>query len=181
MGFLKRLLSRDTAGEKAAKTFKEHVAQAKRTICKSELLELTLKAIGCEVNKEQGEKEGVYWLYTTYQGEHFRIYVSDNCRFITIQDLAWYGAPVSDIANMSLMRRAINECNTFGSCVIVYTIDDEDQQFVLHSIKESYWSQEIDDTDKYIMSLFDRLLESHHHFFAFMEKYRQEEFSKHND
>ena len=139
-----------------------------------ELLAFALKKLGCNCDPSEGEGE----FHTTFQGEHFRIFCSDDYRFIDIQDLAWYDAPLHDINNMSLMRRAINDCNVSAQATIVYSIYDDEDQIVLHSLKEAYWSAEIDQVDAYLGSLFNRLLQSHHRFFNRMETLRQQEYDK---
>ena len=175
MGLFKRKTNNNA--DDAPKTIvqeenRERDSQRKMTT--TQFLEHALKKLGCKLKKGEGEDE----YYTLFQGEHFRIFASDDYKYIEIQDLAWYDAPLHDINNMSLMRKAINDCNVSGQATLVYSIYEEDDQFVVHSLKEAYWSAEIEHAEEYLNSIFNRLLQSHQRFFSRMEALRQAEFSK---
>ena len=139
-----------------------------------QLLEYALKKLGTSLDKGEGKNE----YFTTFQGERFRIFAADSYKFIEIQDIGWYEAPLQDINNMSLMRKAINTCNIQNHVNIVYTIDEDSGMMVLHSLKEAYWSAEIKQIDRYLTALFNRMFQSHHSFFKQMETLRQQEFEK---
>lgn len=178
MGFFKKLLG-DDKRETPAPT-RDSVSRcdlsgpSQRRMTSTELLEYALQKLNCSCDK--GENDGEF--HTVYQGEHFRIFVGDDYRFIDIQDISWYDAPLHDINNLSLMRRAINDCNMSGQFTIVYSIYDDDDQIVLHSLKEAYWSAEIQLVDQYLAALFNRLLQCHQRFFARMETLRQQDYEK---
>ncbi len=179
MGFFKKLMGDDSSD--TPKQVKQPIQTVSRSedntqsgMTSQELLAFALKKLGCSC--DAGESEGEF--HTTFQGEHFRIFASNDYRFIDIQDLAWYDAPLHDINNISLMRRAINDSNVSGQATIVYSIYEDDDQMVLHSLKEAYWSAEIKQVDAYLGSLFNRLLQSHHRFFNRMETLRQQEYEK---
>lgn len=178
MGFFKKLLG-DDKQEKPAEdpelvSGRALANPAPRRMSSTELLKHALLKLNC--NCDKGEADGEF--HTSYQGEHFRIFVADDYRFIDIQDISWYDAPLHDINNLSLMRRAINDCNMSGQFTIVYSIYEDEDQIVLHSLKEAYWSAEIQLVDQYLAALFNRLLQSHQRFFARMETLRQQDYEK---
>lgn len=172
MGFFRKTIYNNAGEPTNEKTEGQSDSQCQMDSC--QLLEYALKKLGTSLDK--GEGKNVF--FTTFQGERFRIYAADSYKFIEIQDLGWYEAPLQDINNLSLMRKAINTCNIQNHVNIVYTIDEDDGMMVLHSLKEAYWSAEITRIDEYLTALFNRLLQSHHSFFRQMETLRQQEFEK---
>ena len=178
MGFFKKLLGDDKteAPTPAPELVPEqnNEASSQQQMTSVELLKHALKLLNCKCS--EGGTEGEF--HTMYQGEHFRIFATNEHRFMDIQDIAWYDAPLHDINNLSLMRRAINDCNMSGQSTIVYSINEKDELITLHTVIEAYWSAEIPYVDEYLASLLNRLLQSHQRFFARMEVLRQRDFEK---
>ena len=68
------------------------------------LLTETLKQLNLKVDFDTEEKDVVR---TDYQGEHFIIKGGNN-KFIEIQDLFWYEAPLDDLDNLSIIYKVTN-------------------------------------------------------------------------
>ncbi len=135
-----------------------------------QLLKYALEKIGCTYEEEDDQH-----VTTTYQGEFLRIYATDERSGITIYDLAWYGAPLYDINNISLMRRAINDYNVNAIPTIVYTMDKEQDQMTLHTKMDLIWGPWIPDIAQCLKTFMDFVLGSHMRFFRRMEEIRREE------
>ena len=135
-----------------------------------QLLKYALEKIGCTCEEEDDQ-----YVTTTYQGEFLRIHATDEHPWITIYDLGWYSAPLYDINNMSLMRRAINDYNLNCMPTIVYTIEKEEDQMNIHTKVELVWGPWLPDINQYLKTYLDVLLGAHLRFFRRMEQIRREE------
>lgn len=119
-------------------------------------------------------------ILVTYQGEHFRIIAENERAWIQIQDLWWYDASLTDIDNLALLHRAVNECNIRDVNKIVYTYNKVEGEVGLHILRDLLWMPQIPTPDQYLQTTFDTMLRSHHYFFRTMEDLRREEFEKQN-
>lgn len=115
-----------------------------------------------------------------YQGETFRIIAEDENTYLHIQDLRWYDAPLDDIDNLSLLYKAVNECNMHNMVRLVYTYDRAENELSLHSLYDILWMSEIPDIDALLVASFEKMLRAHHLFFHVMEELRREEFGRNN-
>lgn len=116
----------------------------------------------------------------TYQGERFRIIAENGCAWIQIQDCWWYGASLTDIDNLALLHRAVNECNIRDANKIVYTYNNIEKEIGLHTMRDLLWMPQIPNADQYLQTTFDTMLRSHHIFFRMMEDLRREEYEIQN-
>lgn len=96
--------------------------------------------------------------------------------FIEIQDPFWYKAPLEDIDNLSVIHKAINNCNMFGMCKIVYT-HQEDKTINLHTLVQITFIPEIPDIDKYLGSMMIYMLEYKKMFYNEMEDIRKKQYT----
>lgn len=139
-----------------------------------QLLELTLKNIGCHINMCKDEENHIY---ATYQGEHFTIIYSETSPFVTIYDVAWYSAELIDIDNFSLVRQAVNACNRENISTVLYTIDKEDNCVNVHTRQCIVFGSYIPDVEDYLRSRFEDSFRQHHNFYRNMEEIRKEQFA----
>ena len=110
-----------------------------------------------------------------YQGESLQILADDGKKYILIRDLWWYRAPLDDIENLSILHRAVNECNLENAVnVIAYTQHTDDMTINLHSFRTLLWIPEIPDIEQYFLSALDHILYMHHKFYDKMENIRRE-------
>ena len=111
----------------------------------------TLGCIGCDPEIE--EQGNINWIRFTYQGEHFKIQCSDDCRLITIYDTWWYQISIySDIEEIAELHKIINLVNQNASCTLVYTTNKEIEQIGVHSKKEILFLKEIPNINKYLIA-----------------------------
>lgn len=111
----------------------------------------TLGSIGCDPEIE--EHDNLNWISFTYQGEHFKIQCSDDCRLITIYDTWWYQISIySDVEEIAELHKIINFVNQNDSCTLVYTTNKEIEQIGVHSKKEILFIKEIPNIDKYLIA-----------------------------
>lgn len=114
-------------------------------------------------------------LFITYHGEHFQILARDDVQSIQIRDIWWYAAPLDDIENLSIVHRAINDCNMYGNDVLVYSINKEDNTINLHTLRSVLWIPEIPNIEDYFIEVLNHMLHTHHSFFCAMEEIRREQ------
>jgi len=146
----------------------------------SQLLKKVLEELGCQYEeKEHGEDE--FTFFFTYQGEQIQCQGADDSKYILLRDLWWYSAPLHDINNISFMRRAVNDCNIRGYVTLIYSFDEESKEMWVHSQTELLWTWEIPSLAQYFRNRIDRMLRSHHFFFATLEELRRKEYAKQND
>ena len=111
----------------------------------------TLRSIGCDPEIEEHDNNN--WVGFEYQGEHFKIQCSDDCRVITIYDTWWYQISIySDIEEIAELHKIINLVNQNASCTLVYTANKEIEQIGVHSKKEILFRKEIPNIDKYLIA-----------------------------
>ena len=104
-----------------------------------QLLVDTLEKLKLEAKVDEDFKE---FVMTDFQGEHFRIKI-ENKKFIEVQDLHWYEAPLDNLDNLLIIHKAMNWINMTTSCRMVYTIDDDENKVNLHTQTTLLWIPEI--------------------------------------
>jgi len=139
-----------------------------------QLLETTLKNVGCHINMCKEEENHIY---ATYQGEHFTIYYDETSPFITIYDVSWYSAELYDIDNLSLVRQAVNACNRENTSTVLYTIDEKEKCINVHTRQRIVFGSYIPEIEDYLRSRFEDSFRQHHNFYKNMEEIRKEHFS----
>ena len=110
-----------------------------------------------------------------YQGEYLQILASDDRKYILIQDLWWYSAPLDDIENLSILHRAVNECNFENATnIIAYTQDVDENTINVHTFRNLFLIPEIPEIEVYFKAALDAVLHMHHRFYSKMESIRRE-------
>ena len=111
-----------------------------------------LKQLNCEVFvSEENENR----LDFKYQGEHFVIDANNDNYFIDIWDPWWYIVPLDNLEQMSNVRKVINTINSWCGTTIFYTIEEEEQKFVLHSKCHCIMPKELPCVKEYLRALLD--------------------------
>lgn len=132
------------------------------------LLRRTLTNMGCKV--EEDEKN----LWTEYQGENLVFYCNEDDVWVRIVDYTWHTQGLDDLTELSCLKSAINRTNMRGNCTIVYAIDKEDSEVLVHSSKEIAFIKEIPALEDYLRSQFHELLLLHRWLFEDMNEVRKE-------
>lgn len=132
------------------------------------LLRCTLTNMGCTV-EEDDEK-----LWTEYQGENFVFYCNEEDPNIRIIDYSWYSQGLDDLTELSCLKSAINRTNMRSDSTIVYAIDKEDSEALVHSSREIIFIKEIPALEDYIRRQFHVMLILHRWLFEDMNEVRKE-------
>ncbi len=132
------------------------------------LLRSTLTNMGCTV-EEDDEK-----LWTEYQGENFVFYCNEEDPNIRIIDYSWYSQGLDDLTELSCLKSAINRTNMRSDSTIVYAIDKEDGEALVHSSREIIFIKEIPALEDYIRRQFHVMLILHRWLFEDMNEVRKE-------
>ena len=101
--------------------------KAPRQLHTRELFLQTLTAIGCQYEIDEHDR-----VCFAYQGEHFVAETDNDHAYVGIYDFAWGSVKLSDIDEISRLRRAINEANWQNSVTTIFSINDEDNEMVVH-------------------------------------------------
>ena len=145
-----------------------------QTVSMEHLLEVSLKNIGCHIDMCK-EEPGMF--YVTYQGEHFKIYYSEESPYINIYDIAWYSAELIDIDNLSLVRQAVNACNQHNLATVLYTIDKEENCVNVHTRQCTIFGSYIPDAEAYLRTRLEDSFRQHHNFYRHIEEIRKEQYA----
>lgn len=101
--------------------------KAPRQLRTRDLFLQTLTAIGCQYEIDEHDR-----VCFAYQGEHFVAETDNDHAYVGIYDFAWGSVKLSDIDEISRLRRAINEANWQNSVTTIFSINDEDNEMVVH-------------------------------------------------
>ena len=112
-------------------------------------------------------------IFFRYQGEQFIVTAQDDIKYLRIQDLYWYDAPLSDIDNLSIVQKAINECNTYRSNVMVYNYRTDNNTINVHTLQTILWIPEIPSIEVYFTNILEDMLQTHQKFYQTMEIFRR--------
>ena len=119
--------------------------KAPRQLHTRELFLQTLTAIGCQYEVDEHDR-----VCFAYQGEHFVVDADNDTPYITIYDFAWHIVPMSDIDEISRLRRAVNEVNWQNSVTTLFTIDNEDNSMVVHCKVTIVFVRQLHDLQGYL-------------------------------
>jgi len=108
-------------------------------------------------------------------GDFFRILISDDGKFLFLQQIYWYEAPMGDIENLELIKRAVNYLNRTTTIKYVYSFNEEQNTVNLHSMLDMLWIPEIPELDQYLWVALSNLTKSHQGFYDLMDQYRQKQ------
>lgn len=90
-----------------------------------------LAKIGCQYQLEEEDDDAR--ISFVFQGEHMCADASNDSIYIVVWDPFWENVELSDIDEVSRMRKAINKSNLNCSVTTAYTFDKEDNSMDVHS------------------------------------------------
>lgn len=131
-----------------------------------------LRKLNCEI---QFDEENEYTMYFTYQGEHFHIDTWKDCLMIGIWDTWWGTVDLDDLDDVSRIRKAINVVNINSFLTMVYSIDQEHQQFVVHTKRQCLLIPQIPDVEHYLASMLAGFFDVQRSFKEELDKLRRED------
>lgn len=134
----------------------------------------TLKKLNCEATKLDDDDNR--WRFS-YQGEYFCVDAEEDSCNITVWDFFWHKVPLDDLDEISLVRRAINEINTYNNnaCAIIYSIDDEDHTMAIHTKAVTVFDAVLGDTASFMQMILAGFFVSKREFVRRLDQLRLEE------
>lgn len=149
----------------------------KQNISTLDLCVEVLRKLNCEV---QFDEENEYTMYFTYQGEHFHIDTWKDCLMIGIWDTWWGTVDLDDLDDVSRIRKAINIVNINSFLTMVYSIDQEHQQFVVHTKRQCLLIPQIPNVENYLAAMLAGFFDVQRSFKEELDKLRREDESIEN-
>lgn len=112
----------------------------------------------------------------TYQGEKLRFEFFEQVPIIIrITDIWWHEVSTTDIDNLALVQRTINECNLISLNKFFYCYDDNHETMGVNTIRELYLTPDISNIETYFQISLDYIIRGHHQFYSMIERCRQEQ------
>lgn len=137
-----------------------------------------LRKLNCDV---QFDEEDSYRMSFTYQGETFQIDTWKDGLMILIWDTWWGSVDLDDLDDVSRIRKAINTININSSLTLVYSIDQENQRFAIHTKRQCLFIPQIPNIENYLSAMLSGFFEVQRSFKEELDKLRKEdEITKNN-
>lgn len=111
-----------------------------------------LSHLNCKCELEEGNENRIIF---DYQGERFVIDATNDCYIIEIWDTWWAKISLEDIDDMARFRKALNTVNINSGTTIVYSINEKENAFILHSKRECLLVNSIPNIESYMMTMLD--------------------------
>lgn len=146
--------------------------EEKQNISTRDLCVEILRKLNCEI---QFDEENEYTMYFTYQGEHFHIDTWKDCLMIGIWDTWWGTVDLDDLNDVSRIRKAINVVNINSFLTMVYSIDQEHQQFVVHTKRQCLLVSQIPNIENYLAAMLAGFFDVQRSFKDELDKLRRED------
>ena len=83
-----------------------------------------------KVEKVSDEDEAIYF---TFQAENFTLRVSTGCCFCHLVDPVWHTFDVTDVNELALVEKVINDLNWISPANVVYTKSDDGKLYELNT------------------------------------------------
>lgn len=83
-----------------------------------------------KVEKVSDEDEVIYF---TFQAENFTLRVSTDCCFCHLVDPVWHTFDVTDVNELALVKKVINDLNWISPANVVYTKSDDGKLYELNT------------------------------------------------
>ena len=164
-------------GQKTEKTvtvdeIKEQLSEGRKTstcIPTRVLVKRTLRNMGC--SPVVGERGNIFF---DYQGEHFFISASNDCRCIDIYDTWWERLSMDgDIEDFARMQKAVNMVNASSSCTVLYSYDYEEREIGVHTRQKLLFIEQIPDIERYLAAMLNGFFKAQRDVKTEMEKDRK--------
>lgn len=111
-----------------------------------------LKRLNCEIEQDSELEERFYFLF---QGEAFFIDAKAGSPMIQIWDSWWMEVPLENLDEMARVRKAINYVNLRSTNTLVFTINEEENKFIVHTKKTCPFIRDIPDLDDYMKAMLE--------------------------
>lgn len=113
-----------------------------------DLLLETLTKIGCQYEFDEDDRIRFQW-----QGGYFVASASNENLFVTIWYFQWGEWELYDIDMLSRVKRIINDANIYYALNVVYSINEAESCFYIHSNKNFLFIPQIPDIAGYLQAM----------------------------
>lgn len=134
-----------------------------------------LRKLNCDV---QFDEENEYNMYFTYQGENFSVDTWENGLMITIWDTWWGTVDLDDLADVSRVRKAINNINVRQNLTLMYSVDEKGQKFAVHTKRQCLLIPQIPQIENYMAAMLTDFFDVQRSFKEEYDRLRLEEKAK---
>lgn len=132
----------------------------------------TLTNIGCQYQLDDNADDKIYF---AYQGEYFVAHTSNDILYVHLWDTHWGTINLSDIDEMSRMRRAINFSNIQSTITTVFTIDNERNTMDVHAKATIPFIPSMPNLDDFLRAELSEFFHTHRIVFSELNMLREKE------
>lgn len=135
-----------------------------------ELWQSVLRRLNVETRLDEDNKDRYLF---DYQGGHFYVDI-DNSAFAELYFAFIDEVDLSDVDEVSLIRRAINEANYGGTPTIVYSTNEEEDKMYVHMVQSVLLMPQIPHIKEYMQSRLAVFFQLHRRLASIEDRMRQE-------
>ena len=153
----------------------EKKEEKEREIKKKNTRELfidTLTKIGCQYQLGEDNDTRIFF---DYQGESFFADLDSEGIYVHIWDTHWLQVELSDIDEMSRLRKTINTSNFRTGVTTVYSIDNDSKTMIVHSKSIIPFISSMPALEVYLRVELNEFFRAHHVIEVEMHKLREQE------
>jgi hypothetical protein len=132
----------------------------------------TLTKIGCQYQLGEDDDTRIFF---DYQGESFFADLDSEGIYVHIWDTHWLQVELSDIDEMSRLRKTINTSNFRTGVTTVYSIDNDSKTMIVHSKSIIPFMSSMPALEVYLRVELNEFFRAHHVIEVEMHKLREQE------
>lgn len=132
----------------------------------------TLTKIGCQYQLGEDDDTRIFF---DYQGESFFANIDAESIYVHIWDTHWCQVELSDIDEMSRLRKTINWSNFSTGVTTVYTIDNDTKTMIVHTKSIIPFMSSMPGLEVYLRVELNEFFRAHHIIEVEMHKLREQE------
>ncbi len=133
--------------------------------------------LNCQLQFDEKDESRISF---TYQGEYFHVDASKDCLMITIWDTFWGDVSLDDLDDICHIRKAINTVNTGQALTLIYSIDQENQRFSVHTKRQCLLVPQIPHVENYLIAMLAGFFDAQRYFRQEFDKLKREDEVKEN-
>ena len=132
----------------------------------------TLTKIGCQYQLGEDDDTRIFF---NYQGESFFANIDAESIYVHIWDTHWCQVELSDIDEMSRLRKTINRSNFSTGVTTVYAIDNDTKTMIVHTKSIIPFMSSMPGLEVYLRVELNEFFRAHHIIEVEMHKLREQE------
>ncbi len=123
-----------------------------------DLLESTLKDLGCQPIVDDDRENSGILMYFLYQGLRFTVFGKDDFPFFDIMCHDVYSCQMDEPDEMCFMRKTVNELNWHNPTEVLYSYDEIEREANVSMRRFVYFSREIQYRNHYLRFHLDSMI-----------------------